>query len=195
MRKSPWILLGAASQISCFQALQFASIDRALRSVDLRGGRCNADADVNERTGSGFWSGRWAHQQREHLSQQTAPVDEDSKHPSRWWRSKKRRAALQAEMVAAEVIKSHHSRSNVRVRKHVVLALGVLRRLRRWLSVIVDITTLKRLRQIRQARQVSSYVRWQLLEMPPVVFSCCCVLCAVILGKLCCDCWCSMRER
>ena len=166
MRKSPWILLGAASQISCFQALQFASIVRALRSVDLPGDRSNAD--VNERSGSGFWTGRWARQQREHLTQKTASVDEDSKHPSRWWRSRKRRAAQQAEMVAAEVIKSHH-RSNVRVRKHVVVALGVLRRLRRWLSVIFDIATLKRLRQIRQARQVRMphqlYVRWQLLEM------------------------------
>lgn len=151
MRKSPWILLGAASQISCFQAVQFASIDQALRSVDLRGGRNNAD--VNERSGSGFWTGRWAQQQREHLSQQTTSVDEDSSNPSRWWRSRKRRAALQAEMVAAEVVKHHH-RGNVQVRKHVVLALGVLRRLRRWLSVIVDITTLKRLRQIRQAKQV-----------------------------------------
>lgn len=154
MRKSPWILLSAASQISCFQAVQSASINRALRNIDLRGGKSNADVD--EGSGSDFWTGRWAQHQREHPSQQTASVDEGSKHPSRWWRSKKRRAALQAEMVAAEVTKNNR-RSSIQVRKHVVRALGVLRKLRRWLSVIVDITTLKRLRQIRQAKQVSTY--------------------------------------
>lgn len=145
MRTSPWILLGAASQISCFQALQFASVERALRSVDLRG---RSNADVDERTGSGYWSGRWS-QHREHVLQQTA--SEGLKPPSRWWRVRKRWEAEQAELAAAEVVEHHHR--HVRVRKHVVLALGVLRRLRRWLSVIVDITTLKRLRQIRHAKR------------------------------------------
>lgn len=146
MRTLPWLLLGAASQISCFEALQLASIERALRSVDLRG---RSNADVNTRTGWGFWTGRRWSQHREHLLPQTA--SEDLKPPSRWWRVRKRWAAEQAELAAAEVDEHHHR--HVRVRKHVVLALGVLRRLRRWLSVIVDIATLKRLRQIRHAKR------------------------------------------
>lgn len=72
----------------------------------------------------------------------------------RWWRSRKRRAALQAELAAKESAVDCRSLRKQVARKQVLVLQGMLRRLKRWLGFIVDITTLKRFRLLREARQV-----------------------------------------
>ncbi|CAM9712566.1 unnamed protein product [Ectocarpus sp. 13 AM-2016] len=77
----------------------------------------------------------------------------DESHPqSRWWRSRKRWAKRKAAELAAKEAKESRTHAHT---KHVILNL--LRRLKRWIGVVVDFTTLKRLRLLRQARRGS----WQ----------------------------------
>lgn len=84
----------------------------------------------------------------------SAVAAEDECH-SRWWRSRKRWAKRhQAQLAAKEAAEGRLSLAQQLARKQVIAVQGMLRRLRRWLGAIVDITTLKRIRLLRKARKV-----------------------------------------
>lgn len=142
MRATRLIILGAASHVCCGQSLYHRDFDKISPPGNGNGRhvRSRPQAERREAPRSWFVSGGGA----------AAAADEESH--TRWWRSRKRWAKRQAEKKAAE--ERVASTTGARCRKHVIAVQGMLRRLKRWLGLIVDITTLKRLRLLRQARQV-----------------------------------------
>lgn len=149
MRGSHLIVFSAASSISCAQALY--STARTLSSSEEGHYRCGTRSTSKYELNRRLWFLAGGGAEGENYPQQAAVPTNAADAPVRWWRLRKRRAARQAEMKARE---AHAAIPKVQLRKHVVLAKDILRRLRRWWSVVVDIITLKRLRQRRQARQV-----------------------------------------
>lgn len=145
MRGSNLIVLGAASHISWAQAAYSSQTVLQLNDVSSP---LNVNLHSNETLlqlvivrGGG---------EVKQLQQAAADSSGDSPSSIRWWIFLNRRAARKAsnEMMAPEETKG------VLQTRRSVLALDIWRRLRRWLSALVDIATLKRLRQNRQARQV-----------------------------------------
>lgn len=87
-------------------------------------------------------------ERREHSPRSPCKGDEGDRSSSRWWAVRNRPTKFLSVQQARE------SRTRVLTRRHVLLAKGVLQRLRRWFALLLDITTLKHIRQLRQARQV-----------------------------------------
>lgn len=151
MRASRWVIFGAASHVCCAQASSSSSdviigpnsAPCASRDVHSHSPRSPKEKERREVQWSWFVTGGGTN---------SAAV-EDERH-SRWWRSRKRWAKRQAEMAAEEATQGHRSLAEQIARKQVIVVQGLLRRLKRWLGAIVDITTLKRVRLLRKARQV-----------------------------------------
>lgn len=144
MRATRFLVLGAASHVCCGQSLY--NRDLEIISPPCNGRRVQSHSrPQQERRGA---PRSWL------LSGGGVEASDDETH-TRWWRSRKRWAKRQAEKRAAEERVAATTSSAARMaRKHVIAVQGMLRRLKRWLGLIVDITTLKRLRLLRQARQV-----------------------------------------
>lgn len=141
MRASRLIILGAASRVCCGQSLYHRDFDTIARPGSGRHVHSRPQA---EREASPSW-----------FVSSGGAGEADDEPPTRWWRSRKRWAKRQAEKKAAEEREAASSSAAAQMaRKHVLAVQGMLRRLKRWLGLIVDITTLKRLRLLRQARQV-----------------------------------------
>lgn len=161
MRASRLVIIGAASHVCCAHALHCSSSSsRSSSGSSNVGPSAGAAAECQRRR-----SVRPSRQQQESGARWswfvtgggTTPAAAEDEPQTRWWRSRKRRARQQAEERAAAEGRSRGVTSGTVgqiARRHVVAVQGMLRRLRRWLVVLVDITTLKRLRLLRHARQV-----------------------------------------
>lgn len=141
MRGSKLIVLGAASHISCVQAAY--SSHTGLRLNDV-----SSPLKVNLNSNETLLQLRGGGEVKQ--LQPVAGTSGDIPSSIRWCTFRNRRAARKAanEMMAPE------DTNGVPQTRRSVLALDIWRRLRRWLSALVDIATLKRLRQNRQARPV-----------------------------------------
>lgn len=141
MRGSTLIVLGAASHILCVQAAYSSQTVPRLNDV-------SSPLKVNLHSNETLLQLRGGGEVKQ--LQPAAANSGDIPSSIRWWTFHNRRAARKAanEMMAPEDTKG------VLQTRRSVFALDIWRRLRRWLSALVDIATLKRLRQNRQARQV-----------------------------------------
>lgn len=145
MRGSGLIFLGAASHISCTHAL-YSRQTLLVVNNESHPLKVNLHSDARS-TLLQLSGGGEANQ----LQPGAANCSGDAPPAIQWWRFRKRRAARKEnETTAPEVVEV------VLQTRRSVLALDVLRRIRRWLAALVDIATLKRLRQNRQARQVQT---------------------------------------
>lgn len=149
MRATRLLILGAASHVCCGQSLyhrrDFDTISTPHKGNGRRMYSRPPQAGRREAPRSWFVSGGGAE-------------EADDEPHARWWRSRKRWAKRRAEKKAAEEEHGAAASSGAAqmARKRVIAIQGMLRRLKRLLGFIVDITTLKRLRLLRQARQVGA---------------------------------------
>lgn len=157
MRAPRWVIFGAASHVYCCAQASF--------SRSNGGGLIGPNSAPHNSSGNDYRYSPLSPketQRREAArcswfvtggATNPAVGAEDECHP-RWWRSRKRWAKRQAELAAQEAAEVRPSLAQQIARKQVIVVQGVLRRLKRLLGAIVDITTLKRIRLLRKARQV-----------------------------------------
>ncbi|CAN0191654.1 unnamed protein product [Pylaiella littoralis] len=159
MRAPRWVIFGAASHVCCCAQASLSS------SNDIIGPNCLSACRDRRYRYSPLSSAKETQQKRKAARRswlvtgggtKSAVAAEGECH-SRWWRSRKRWAKRQAELAAKEAAEGCPSLVQQIARKQVIVVQGMLRRLKRWLGALVDITTLRRVRLLRKARQGS----WQ----------------------------------